>query len=165
MGNPGQQEAGAEPPDNRAFRVSKALSTAEAICQQRGLRLTPIRRRVLELIWKNDEPVGAYALLDQLRQHGKRAMPPTVYRALEFLLDAGLIHRLATLNAFVGCAHPEHPHQGQFLICRACGRAVEMESSSVGRSLRREAEAFGFVVEDESIELTGQCRDCSGIEN
>lgn len=141
--------------------IESALAVAEKTCQRRGLRFTPIRRRVLELIWQNHEPVGAYQLLDQLSHDGRRAMPPTVYRALEFLVEAGLVHRLATLNAFIGCVHPDHPHQGQFLICRDCRRVVEMESARVGRSLRREAEALGFSVEEQSIELTGLCPDCS----
>lgn len=141
--------------------IESALAAAEETCRRRGLRFTPIRRRVLELIWQNHEPVGAYHLLDQLSRDGRRAMPPTVYRALEFLVEAGLVHRLATLNAFVGCAHPDHAHQGQFLICRDCRRVVEMESARVGRSLRREAEALGFSVEEQSIELTGLCPDCS----
>ncbi len=149
------------PEHDHAECIDAALTHAEDTCRRLGLRFTPIRRRVLELIWQNHEPVGAYDLLDQLSRDGRRAMPPTVYRALEFLVAAGLVHRLATLNAFVGCAHPDHAHQGQFLICRNCRRVVEMESPKVGRSLKREAEALGFSIEEQSIELTGLCPDCS----
>ena len=140
--------------------ISTALAAAEDTCRREGLRLTPIRRRVLELVWQNHRPVGAYDLLDQLSRDGKRAMPPTVYRALEFLQGAGLVHRIATLNAFVGCSHPDHAHQCQFLICSDCRTVVELESEQIGRSLKREAAALGFQVREQSVELTGLCPEC-----
>lgn len=140
--------------------ISAALAAAEDTCRREGLRLTPIRRRVLELVWQNHRPVGAYDLLDQLSRDGKRAMPPTVYRALEFLQGAGLVHRIATLNAFVGCSHPDHAHQCQFLICSDCRTVVELESENIGRSLKREAAALGFQVREQSVELTGLCPEC-----
>ncbi|TVQ43784.1 MAG: transcriptional repressor, partial [Gammaproteobacteria bacterium] len=149
------------PEHDHAECIEAALATAEDLCRRRGLRFTPIRRQVLEIIWKNQEPVGAYRLLDQLNRDGRRTMPPTVYRALEFLVSTGLVHRLSTLNAFVGCAHPGHDHQGQFLICRGCCQVVEMASPTVGRSLARAAESLGFSVEAQSIELTGLCHECS----
>src|SRR5262245_4876474 len=101
--------------------VTDALSAAEAVCARAGDRLTPLRRRVLELVWASHRPAGAYALLDRLREDGRGAAPPTVYRALDFLLERGLIHRIESLNAFVGCAHPGENHLVQFLICRSCG--------------------------------------------
>lgn len=140
--------------------ISAALAAAEDTCRREGLRLTPIRRRVLELVWQNHRPVGAYDLLDQLSRDGKRAMPPTVYRALEFLQGAGLVHRIATLNAFVGCSHPDHAHQCQFLICSDCRTVVELESEQIGRSLKREAAALGFQVREQNVELTGLCPEC-----
>ncbi len=140
--------------------ISAALAAAEDTCHREGLRLTPIRRRVLELVWQNHRPVGAYDLLDQLSRDGKRAMPPTVYRALEFLQSAGLVHRIATLNAFVGCSHPRHVHQCQFLICSDCRTVVELESEQIGRSLKREAAALGFQVRAQNVELTGLCPEC-----
>lgn len=146
---------------DHASCIDSALAAAEETCRRQGLRLTPIRRRVLELVWQNHQPVGAYDLLEQLSREGRRAMPPTVYRALDFLVSAGLVHRLATLNAYVGCSHPDHAHQGQFLICSDCRTVVEMESSSIGRSLQREAAALGFRVQVQNVELTGLCPECT----
>lgn len=155
-----RDDACSTPGHAHAGFTEAALASAEELCRRRGLRLTPIRRRILELIWQKHEPIGAYGLLDQLNQDGRRAMPPTVYRALEFLVAHGLVHRLATLNAFVGCAHPGHDHQGQFLICRDCRQVVEIESTDAGRALRHEAEVLGFCVEAQSVELTGLCQEC-----
>ncbi len=99
--------------------VATALDAAASLCQRRRARLTPLRRRVLELVWRSHEPQGAYDILDTLGERGRRAAPPTVYRALDFLLGQGLIHRIESLNAFVGCRDPDTPHAGQFLICTA----------------------------------------------
>src|SRR3954453_3718975 len=87
--------------------VAAALGAAERLCARRGARLTELRRRVLELIWRSHEPIGAYALLDRLGRERGRVAPPTVYRALEFLIAHGLVHRIASLNAFIGCVHPD----------------------------------------------------------
>lgn len=140
--------------------IEQALARAEQTCREQGLRLTPIRRRVLELVWQSHRPAGAYDLLEQLSEDGRRAMPPTVYRALDFLLNAGLVHRLATLNAFVGCDDPLRPHHGQFLICEDCRRVVEFHSGSVNRSLDRKARDLGFELTEQSVELVGRCSDC-----
>ena len=103
-------------PHDHSHCVHSALSEADVLCAQKGLRLTALRRRVLELVWQSHKPLGAYDILAVLsEQDGRRAAPPTVYRALDFLLDNGLVHRIASLNAFIGCSHPEHAHQGQFL--------------------------------------------------
>jgi zinc transport system ATP-binding protein len=111
--------------------VHSALAEADALCTRQGLRLTALRRRVLELVWQSHKPLGAYDILAVLsEQDGRRAAPPTVYRALDFLLENGLVHRIASLNAFIGCSHPEHAHQGQFLICRECHVAIELEQTA-----------------------------------
>jgi hypothetical protein len=91
---------------------------------------------VLELVWQSHKPLGAYDILAVLsEQDGRRAAPPTVYRALDFLLENGLVHRIASLNAFIGCSHPEHAHQGQFLICRECHAAIELEQKSISDAI------------------------------
>src|SRR5581483_8522848 len=100
----------APPGHDHALCIDDALAAAERQCAARGARLTEQRRRVLELIWKSHAPVGAYTLLDRLREGGVRAQPPTVYRALEFLVENGLIHRIESLNAYVGCADPDQRH-------------------------------------------------------
>ncbi len=141
--------------------IEDAMATAESVCKERDARLTPLRRRVLELVWESHRPAGAYALLDGLKPAHPSAAPPTVYRALEFLLDQGLVHRIQSLNAFVGCADPEHAHRGLFLICDACGDAVEIEDSGIDRAVAHSATQLGFTLKSRTIEATGLCRQCS----
>ncbi len=141
--------------------VSDAISLAEDVCAERGLRLTKIRRRVLELVWGSHEPVKAYDILDKLKHEHQAAAPPTVYRALEFLLQERLIHRIESLNAYLGCGKPSQHHSGQFLICLQCGRVAELDDHDVTELLSSRAEAQGFVVEHQIIELAGLCQSCS----
>ena len=92
--------------------------------------------------------------------HGRRAAPPTVYRALDFLLENSLVHRIASLNAFMGCSHPEHAHQGQFLICRQCHVAIELEQASISDAIVASANDVGFSVETQTVEVVGLCGTC-----
>jgi Fur family transcriptional regulator, zinc uptake regulator len=140
--------------------VASALGSAEAVCEAKGERLTPLRKRVLELVWDSHKPVGAYALLDKLKGDGRGAAPPTVYRALEFLLECGLIHRIESLNAYVGCSHPGESHVTQFLICSACGTAAELDDRRLGDAIGRSAAEHGFNIVSRVIELSGVCARC-----
>ncbi|MEM7610342.1 MAG: Fur family transcriptional regulator [Pseudomonadota bacterium] len=140
--------------------VDDALRVAEQLCAKQGLRLTPLRRRVLQLVWASHRPVGAYEVLESLPTSGKRAAPPTVYRALEFLMEAGLVHRLDSLNAYVGCPDPGEPHSGQFLICRQCRHVTEIDASSVNAKVRAIAADNGFTAEQQVLEVKGICADC-----
>jgi len=137
----------------------KALDRAEKLCRNKGLRLTPLRKRVLEIVLKSHKPVGAYAVLHQLQTDG-RAAPPTVYRALDFLLANGLIHRLESLNAYIGCVRPEEPHEGQFLICASCHDSAELNDPVVSEAIQRSAEAAGFNVQRQTVENVGLCPRC-----
>ena len=143
------------------YCIDEALGRAAAICEESGGRLTPLRRRVLELVWRSHAPVGAYDILDSLRRDGRSAAPPTAYRALEFLLQHGLIHRIESLNAFVGCARPEHPHLGQFLICSKCSDVTELDDHRVFDVVEKSARAAGFSIERVTIELRGTCPRCA----
>ena len=140
--------------------IDRAVVKAEALCARRGVRLTALRRRVLELVWSSHASIGAYDVLRQLSKDHERAAPPTVYRALDFLLAQGLVHRLECLNAFVGCAVPEAAHAGQFLICRTCGTAAELDDQRVNRAIARGAAELGFTVERRTVELRGVCPAC-----
>jgi len=140
--------------------VVEALDRAQSLCAAHGARLTELRRAVLELVWRGHEPVGAYALLDALKQSHPNAAPPTIYRALEFLAAHGLIHRIESRNAFIGCDHPERPHAGQFLICARCSNAAEIDDPSVTRALSKSASDFGFAVTRQTVELSGLCPSC-----
>ncbi|OIQ91079.1 zinc uptake regulation protein [mine drainage metagenome] len=140
--------------------VRAALQAAERRCAQSGARLTLVRKRVLELVWDSHAPVGAYALLDALKAEGQNAAPPTVYRALDFLLEQGLVHRLERLNAYVGCPHPMGPHSAQFLICQTCGQVQELEDPAIGAAIRAGAERLGFLATRQTIEVEGLCQAC-----
>jgi Fur family zinc uptake transcriptional regulator len=141
--------------------LADRLSRAEAACAGRGARLTDVRRTVLELILESREPIGAYALLDRLKDRSGHGKPPTVYRALDFLLAQGLIHRVERLNAFVGChEEADHPHPVQFLICSLCGSATEFEDAAIGRAVETVAGQCGFAVKRAIVEVEGECGDC-----
>jgi len=140
--------------------VRLALQTAEEICRVRGQRLTTLRRRVLELVWANHRPVGAYALLEMMRLESGQVAPPTVYRALDFLQELGLVHRVASVNAFIGCAFPGAPHTGQFLICTACQELAELDDAQVNAALSASASASGFAISHSTVEIMGLCPHC-----
>ena len=142
--------------------IDGALEAAAAVCRERQLRLTPLRRRVLELVWQRHMPVGAYELLDALRSDGRRADPPTVYRALDFLLENGFVHRIESLNAYVGCGEPGQAHNGQFLMCGTCGRVAELEDPAISALIRQKADDLGFRISRQTVEVTGLCGECRG---
>src|SRR3954471_1710860 len=149
-------------------RTETLLSRAGAICERRGATLTELRRPILGMILDAASPTGAYDLLDRLRQTRRGAAPPTVYRTLDFLLEQGLIHRVERLSAFVGCVagctvDPDgesHAHAAQFLICRICGRVVEMQDHDVSSVLARAAKEAGFSISNATVEAEGLCSTC-----
>jgi Fur family transcriptional regulator, zinc uptake regulator len=137
-----------------------ALDRAAALCRDRGVRLTPIRRRVLELVWGGHRPLGAYDILEALQAERSGAAPPTVYRALDFLREQGLVHRIESRNSFVGCPDPNTPHGGQFLICHTCGQAAELNDSTIDDAIRSSAARAGFAIARRTIEIEGECPNC-----
>ena len=143
--------------------IEDAVAAAETLCAVKGLRFTPLRRRVLELVWSSHKPVGAYALLDALRNEDLGSAPPTVYRALDFLIENGLIHRIERMNAFVGCSHPGEAHRGFFLICGDCGNAEELQGDGLAESITSSATRRGFAARDMTLEVTGTCADCRKV--
>jgi len=160
---PAANSFGARPHDHRRC-VARALDEAARLCADQGARLTPVRRAVLALVWRSHAPVGAYDILARLPRGQRPAAPPTVYRALDFLLDHGLVHRIESLNAFVGCAHPGHGHDGQFLICTNCRAASEIDDRSLGDAAARSARRAGFHLRRRTIELQGLCSRCLARE-
>ena len=142
-------------------QVAALLRQAEALCAARKLRFTALRRQVLSLICRARQPQGAYQLLEQLQASGRSAAPPTVYRALDFLLEQGLIHRLASNNTYLACVHPDHPHESVFLVCRHCGDTRELHTRGVNRALRQRAAEQDFAIEHLAVEISGACRRCS----
>ncbi len=162
MNDPQKEDAFLSRNHDHRLCVSGALQSAEEVCTRRGARLTALRRRVLELVWDSHAPVGAYDILERLFSLGRRAAPITVYRALDFLMDHGLVHRLASLNAYVGCGSSGAPHNAQFLICKACGTAAELNDARIDRAIARGAARTGFTVGGSVVEIRGLCPDCGG---
>ncbi|WP_415904803.1 Fur family transcriptional regulator [Neptuniibacter sp. QD48_55] len=140
--------------------IEQALEDARSLCNERNLRFTPIRELVLKTIWQSHKPLGAYELLPELAAAGFNSAPPTVYRALEFLQEQGLVHRIALLNAYIGCPHPSDHHEGSFLICRVCNNAVEIDTRKVSQDIQKQADTLGFKPEKQSIEVLGVCPSC-----
>jgi len=141
--------------------IAEAMTTAEQCCAQNGTRFTSVRRRVLELIWQGHKPVTAYSLIKTLRKEKENTEPPTVYRALEFLQKNNLVHRIESLNAFVGCEGPEKEHRSQFMICNECSQATELRNSiGIERAISAQADKLGFTVSSSTIEINGVCPAC-----
>lgn len=140
--------------------VDAFLEEAEAMAARRGQRMTKIRRKVLRLLLESEEPSKAYDLLANLDGEGA-AKPPTIYRALDFLQEAGLAHKIESLNAYVACGHTSHKHSAVFLICEECGAAEELHAVATNEALRAETEAAGFRIRHAVIEARGVCRDCA----
>lgn len=152
-------------PHNHDHCVASALERAQSLCQQRNANLTPIRQQVLQILWESHVPLGAYQLIDRLSAaNGKQVAPPTVYRAIDFLLELGLIHRISSLNAFVGCPFPGLQHSDLFLICRNCNATAEVANDNINQMLLETSRKAGFALENQSLELSGLCRQCQSEE-
>ncbi len=148
------------PHHNHAACIRTAINEVEKYCHKQDVRLTKLRRRVLELIWSSHRPIGAYDLLEQLGPSRRKAAPPTVYRSLNFLLEHKLIHRISSLNAFIGCSLPGQNHDALFFICNQCGEAAEMIDPKIKRVLVQDAKHLGFNIQRQTIEIAGICNRC-----
>ncbi|OAN77834.1 Fur family transcriptional regulator [Jannaschia sp. EhC01] len=146
---------------DHAACVAEALASAEARCASEGLRLTPVRRKVLELLLQEHRALGAYAILDLLRAAGFGSQPPVAYRALDFLVENGFVHKVERLNAFVACAHPGQVHAPAFMICRLCDAVAEAQSAPAKGALGAAARAAGFQIERTVVEAEGICPACA----
>lgn len=146
--------------DHEGCRAS-AIAAVEAACAERGLRLTPMRRRVLEILLEDHSALGAYDVLRRLTDDGAAPQPPVAYRALDFLVANGFAHRIEKKNAYVACSAPGEGHRAAFLLCRACGAVAELNAESALRSLRRTAADAGFSIDRAVLELEGLCGACA----
>jgi len=147
-------------PDH-ASHAADALAAADALCRERGAQFTEVRRRLLETLWRAGQPMGAYDLMSHLQAALRRKVtPPTVYRTLEFLMDQRFVSRIESRNAFVPCAHPEHPHACVFFVCDRCSSSVEVENPRLENLLTEAATALGFEVHRRVVELQGLCVQC-----
>ena len=149
-------------PHDHAHCRADTLARAEALAAARGLRLTPVRRRVLEILLESHRALGAYEVLTRLAADGFGNQPPVAYRALEFLEEQGFAHRIRRLNAFAACMHPGEAHAPAFLICRSCNTLAEAPAAPVVQALAAAAAETGFVIERSNIEALGLCPACHG---
>ena len=148
------------PPHDHAPSVEVALDRVDRLARARGLRMTPVRRRTLQILLEAPGAMGAYDVLTELSAVGFGSQPPVAYRALDFLVEHGLAHRLQWINAFTACSHPGEAHHAAFLICRACRRVEELHAEDLRATLVDDALRAGFAVERTSLEATGLCPDC-----
>ena len=143
--------------------TTDVLARADVIAADQGARMTPVRRRVLEILLEEHKAMGAYDVLQRLAAEGFGHQPPVAYRALDFLVDQGLAHRIRRLNAFAACMHPGEAHAPAFLICRACNTVAEAPAIPVRAALDEAAAALGFTIERSNIEALGLCPACTGV--
>lgn len=140
---------------------AERVALAVFLCGARGVRLTKLRRQILELLWESGRPTGAYELVETLKMRDSRPVgPPTVYRALEFLMSQGLVSKIESRNAYVPCAHPERGHDCLFFICSSCGASAELEDRQLEHLISENAAQIGFHALRRVIEVEGTCTSC-----
>jgi Fur family zinc uptake transcriptional regulator len=151
------------PGHNHGACTRAALEAADRLCEANNARFTAMRRTVLQEIWHSHKPITAYDLLANLNAKGAKHAPVAVYRALDFLLTQGLIHKLSSLNAFIGCTHPEATHDARFLICRSCHSVAELTGKYSDEAFNEAVARTGFYTERKIIEVSGTCRFCANM--
>ncbi len=156
----GQNAPLAFAPHNHASCREAVLAEAKRICREKGARLTPQRERVLSILLETHKPMGAYSLLERLAAEGQKSQPPMVYRALDFLTELNLVHKIQSLNAFIACARPNAVHPPQFLICQNCAKVAELVDTAITSAIEKAASAQGFAVSRTMLEAVGLCPQC-----
>lgn len=146
---------------DHAHCAATVLNRAEAQARDEGVRLTPVRRRVLEILLESHRAMGAYEVLDRLAAEGFGKQPPVAYRALDFLVEQGFAHRVRRLNAYAACLSDKRDHSPAFLICRSCEQVAEAETPELRAALTGLGAASGFAVERATVELLGLCARCA----
>lgn len=148
-------------PHDHVRSLNAAISRAHEICNTSNVRLTSTREAILKLLWQSHQPLGAYQLQQQLSKvTDKPVAPPTIYRAIEFLINLGLVHRIPSLNAYVGCPFPNSEHSNIFLICKSCKTVAEVADNRVNSLLENVCDKATFTLENQTIELFGLCPNC-----
>jgi Fur family transcriptional regulator, zinc uptake regulator len=148
---------------DHAHCAGDTLAKADALAGKRGARLTPVRRRALEILLEAHRAMGAYEVLERLGAEGFGRQPPVAYRALDFLVEQGFAHRIRRLNAFTACMHPGEAHHAAFLICKVCDAVAEAPAGAARAALEAAAETLGFVIERSNIEAVGTCPACRDV--
>ena len=157
-----QNPAAAFEAHNHQACCGDVMGQVDAIVARSGLRLTPVRRRTLEILLEEHRALGAYDVLERLAADGFGKQPPVAYRALEFLVENGMAHRIGRLNAFTACMHPGEAHAPLFFICSECDAVAEASGGGVGAAVGKAAGHIGFLVERANVEVVGVCPACQG---
>ena len=150
-------------PNKLGIAVGRSIKEAEKYCKENDLKFTPVRRKVLEILLQKNKALGAYEILDLLREAGFKYQPPVAYRALDFLVKNGFAHKIEQLNSFVGCVHPGKDHSPAFMICTNCNFVSEEEPINSDFSISKIGSRSGFKVEKAIIEAQGLCQSCASI--
>jgi Fur family zinc uptake transcriptional regulator len=147
------------------YSAANWATQVESACLRQGVQLTPLRRRILEILSESAAPLGAYAIMEELsRREGKRVAPPTVYRTLDFFLEHGFVHKIESLAAYAPCEHLDHAHHGMLLICETCGRSEEVDDDDVMRVIAATAAGGEFTLRRVMVEAKGQCGRCAAAQ-
>ena len=153
-------------PHDHVRCINAAVARAHEICVNSNVRLTSTREAILKLLWQSHQPLGAYQLQQQLtRVTDKPVAPPTIYRAIEFLIELGLAHRIPSINAFIGCPFPNSDHSNIFLICQECKTVAEITDNKVNNLLGNLTDKAKFKLNSQTIELFGLCPNCESGDN
>lgn len=144
--------------------IADAIAAAEALCAAQKIQFTPVRRRVLEILLQEHRALGAYDILGRLSAEGRGSQPPVAYRALDFLVKQGFVHKIERLNAFIACSHPGLTHAPAFMICRLCSAVAETHAAPAKGALGVAARAAGFRIERTVVEAEGVCPACQDAE-
>ena len=146
---------------NHTSCIDTALKKAEFICQDKGLRFTEIRKFILMSIWESHKPTRAYELLSKISDMDYSPKPPTIYRALDFLMENGFVHKINSLNAFIGCSHPMKHNECYFMICNNCNEVRECCDENITDTIKTTLSSNRFFHKNIAIEINGDCYECS----
>lgn len=151
---------------NHTVSIDPLIKQAHKVCERHGVKLTLLRRQVLSIIWSSEKPIGAYAIMSQLEVVSDRehVAPPTVYRTLEFLQKFGLVHRIHSLNAFIGRSNPSSDHCDTLFVCAQCGVSHEVSNNVIQQSINLRANEMKFEVQQQALEILGRCQQCRQAE-
>ena len=152
---------------DHAACIDQAIQQAEELCHKKQIRLTELRKQVLSLVWQTHKPIGAYAIMELLQAASSRRQvaPPTVYRTLDFLVEHGFVHKVHTLNAFIGCSNPQRRQCDALLICTVCGYTEEVPNNTIQHVIHLSASKQKFSVEKQILEIAGCCVHCKPNKN
>lgn len=147
---------------NTTEEKEKLLAIAVQICRDHGERLTNQRRKILKLAMEQTSPlIKAYTLLGKMQEHDKTVAPPTVYRALNFFVSVGLMHKIEALNAYLICTHLHCQHQSLILVCEKCEFVKEISAEDSVSNIDKSCSKHGFSASRQDFLIIGTCKKCT----